>query len=248
MKRLAVALVPLAMALSACAVGIPTASTDVSDSGVTLNGTVHSDHAALVEYWWRYGPTTSYGTETPRHSITVGGGGVPHPVSEPISGLSANSTVHFQFCVQDTFDEPPRQICSSDRTFATVGDYVRGSAITRDVDNHFLILGFDARSGSLGENPAGTVGQWRLGAVTNWSVSCLLVTGSKATLGLDAPDPFEDAFAFIDMPTLGVGSYALEPAGSRPATECPAAPDPGTFVGTMSPLAGPDALTVHDQP
>ncbi len=248
MKRLAVALVPLAMALSACAVGVPTPSTDVSDSAATLNGTVRSDRAALVEYWWRYGKTTSYGTETPRRSIAVGGGGVPHPVSEPISGLSPDSTVHLQFCVQDTFDEPPRQICSKDGTFATVGDFVRGSSVARDVDNHVLILGFDARSGSQGENPAGTFGSWKSGVVSNWSVSCLLVTGSRATLGLDAPDPFEDSFAFIDLPTLGTGSYALEPAGRRSVTECPAAADPGTFVGNMTPLAFPDPLTVHDAP
>ena len=118
MKRRVFALVPLALAVSACAVGNPKPATYVTDISATLNGDAYSSIQGELRYWFRYGETTGYGTQTPVRTIP-NEDTVAHPVSEPISGLSAETTYHWQMCVQDDEEDPPRDICSTDRTFTT---------------------------------------------------------------------------------------------------------------------------------
>jgi dipeptidyl aminopeptidase/acylaminoacyl peptidase len=115
-KRLVLALASLAVMLSACAVGDPKLPTYVSDAGAVLNGNVHSDAGGSTEYWWRYGPTSAYGSETPHVSVATTNNSA-HPVSAPIAGLSAATTYHWQLCVND--QAPERNICSKDQTFVT---------------------------------------------------------------------------------------------------------------------------------
>jgi Tol biopolymer transport system component len=106
------------LALAGCAVGDPKPTTYVTDLSATLNADVYSSVAGDTEYWWRYGETTAYGTETPHRTIAIADSAA-HPVSEPIQGLSASTTYHFQLCVQDEGEDPPRAVCQSDRTFTT---------------------------------------------------------------------------------------------------------------------------------
>ncbi len=105
------------LGLTACAVGEPLETTDVTDTGATLHGNVYSNLDGDTEYWWRYGETSAYGSETARGTVAISDEG-PHPVSEPVTGLTAGTTYHFQFCVKDAQESPPR-ICSSDGTFTT---------------------------------------------------------------------------------------------------------------------------------
>ena len=39
----------------------------------------------------------------------------PHPVSEPVTALSPNTTYHFQLCARDAEESPPRTNCSTDQ-------------------------------------------------------------------------------------------------------------------------------------
>jgi Tol biopolymer transport system component len=114
---LAVAVLATA-AVSGCAVGFPKTTTYVSDTGATLNGTVVSSFNGDTEFWWRYGETTAYESETPHRTVSTASG-QPHPVSQPLSGLTSDTTYHFQLCVQDSEEDPPREVCSEDRTFTT---------------------------------------------------------------------------------------------------------------------------------
>jgi Tol biopolymer transport system component len=118
MKRLLLVLVPLALLVSACAVGDPKPATYVSDIGATLNGDVYSGVAGDTEYWWRYGQTVSYDVETPHRTLAISDDS-PHPVSEPVNGLTPDTTYHSQMCVEDQEEDPPRTVCSTDRTFTT---------------------------------------------------------------------------------------------------------------------------------
>jgi Tol biopolymer transport system component len=106
-----------AVLASGCAVGFPKPVTNAGLTGVTLNGDVYSDLEGNTEYWWRYGTTTAYGSETPRRTIAIGDAD-PHPVSEFLEDLTPNTTYHFQFCVKDA-QERPERICSRDQTFVT---------------------------------------------------------------------------------------------------------------------------------
>ena len=210
---------------------------------MTLNATVQNSRTAPTDYWWRYGTTTTYGTETPHRTVQITGGAPPHRVSEPISGLNANTTYHFQFCVQDDEEDPPRAICSRDQTFATVGDYVRGAGGVTGTTSPGVVIFDNVRGGSAGENPAGVVHFVTLSGTIVAPVKCLRTAGDKATVGLDMAF---DLFVFID---LGQGSYSEELVGSRSLTDCPAAAGPGD-VFTLTPMAfsGFDPVTVHDSP
>ena len=55
MKRLFVALVALALALSACAVGAPKPPTSPTGTSIVLNADVVSSIDGPTAYWFRYG-------------------------------------------------------------------------------------------------------------------------------------------------------------------------------------------------
>ncbi len=242
-KHVAAAIAPLALVFCACAVGTPTPSTDVSETGATLNGTVKSSLTGPTEYWWRYGRTSSYGSETPRRTIELTANASAEPVSEPVTDLRESTTVHFQFCVQDK-QEPPRPICSTDRTLATVGDYVRGAGAVFNAGSPVGLVTFDnVRSGSAGENPAGLVHHTVIGvSSTTSTVTCLFVDGDTAVMGLNQPGPL-DTYVLMDV---AQGTYSEVLMGTAPPDNCAAAPTPIPPIYSIAPFGGP--LTVHDQP
>jgi len=117
-RGLAVILALTALAATGCAVANPKPATGLTGTGATLNGDVYSNLAGNTEYWWRFGTTTAYGSQTPHRTIAISDN-QPHPVSEPVSGLSPSTTYHVQMCAQDG-ESPPRAVCSKDGTFTTL--------------------------------------------------------------------------------------------------------------------------------
>jgi hypothetical protein len=122
-------------------------------------------------------------------------------------------------------------------------------------DNYY----FDAHSDPAGENPRGTVvfstGE-RLGLRQDpGSVTCLAVTGSKASIGVNfAGLDFENvphaAVVFVED-NGGAGEDRLGvqdlPAGSSAPSTCPASPPAGVTLGPTYPVSFPDQnLTVTD--
>ena len=107
-----------AVLLGGCAFGEPLSTTGVSQTGATLRGNIYSSFDGNTEYWWRYGGTPAYGSETPHRTIAIDDESA-HPVSEPLTGLSPNTTYHFQLCARDGEESPPRTNCSTDQTFST---------------------------------------------------------------------------------------------------------------------------------
>jgi hypothetical protein len=163
-------------------VGHPKPATHVSDTGATLNADIHSSFAGDTTYFWAYGETTAYENETPHRTIPIADD-QPHPVSEPISGLTPGTTYHTQVCAQDEQEEPPRLVCSKDHTFETqLLDRANGSA-----SNGSLTANVDASSGPSGEDPSGTVtGGGSINGQTvifTGTVDCLAVDGNTAVVG-----------------------------------------------------------------
>jgi hypothetical protein len=74
-------------------------ASDVTTNSATLNGTVNPNGKS-TNYYFEYGLNTSYGTATSTQS--AGSGTTDVPVSEPVSGLSSNTTYHFRLVAENS--------------------------------------------------------------------------------------------------------------------------------------------------
>ncbi len=99
--------------VSGCAVAVPEEPTDVSASGVTLNARVSTSSGGEVTYWFRYGTSPAYGSETTHRTVEMADDS-SRPVSEPIP-ITAGTEYHWQVCTQDEQEDPPRTNCSKDQ-------------------------------------------------------------------------------------------------------------------------------------
>jgi hypothetical protein len=180
--------VVVASLLSGCAVGIPTAPTGVSGTAATLHGTVGSNVAGTVRYWFEYGTTRSYGSRTTEHTISISGRPRAVP-GEPVGGLQPGTTYHLRMCAIDPNGVGPA--CSGDRTFVTGAPedavYGRGTVYDPQFPLPLGTLFVDARSGAAGQNPTGILtGFTRYGMEFAYPVTCLRVEGTRATVGTGA--------------------------------------------------------------
>jgi Tol biopolymer transport system component len=100
---------------SGCVPGVHPA-TYITDRSATLNGRVVSlrDYPA-GSYWFEYGTTTEYGTETVARPVAFPN---HRRVSQPVAGLAATTGYHYRVCVQDR-DPQEGSRCSEDATFTT---------------------------------------------------------------------------------------------------------------------------------
>jgi hypothetical protein len=104
---------------------------------VTLNARVYTSFGGEVTYWFRYGTTSSYGSETPHRTVAMTADS-SRAVSEPI-GITAGNEYHWQVCSQDQEEDPPRPICSGDRSLyvgpVTCSPITRNTWATNDLAN-----------------------------------------------------------------------------------------------------------------
>ena len=105
-----------AVAFSGCAVGSDFA-TEVTETSATLNGFIYSDKDDDVSYWFVYGKTKGYGSETQHRTITISDRDA-HKVSAPIAGLSPGTPYHYTLCNRPTGGAA---ICSVDAVATTAG-------------------------------------------------------------------------------------------------------------------------------
>jgi hypothetical protein len=89
----------------------------VADHTALLTGTVQSTQADHTEYWFEYGVTTDYGTETAHTGIDLAVGA--NPVSVSVDGLTAATTYHYRLCndVPDSAMNTP--FCGGDQSLTT---------------------------------------------------------------------------------------------------------------------------------
>jgi hypothetical protein len=236
MKRLVLGLIPLVLVVSACATGEPKPPTQPSATGITLNANVYSSINGRTDYWFAYGePRDPAGwTDTPHGTVDVAGRG-PYPVSEVVTGLDPDTVYGWQVCVADRGETPNRVVCSKQGRFGTVGDYVRGQGLVSNPNPLGTISFNDVRSGPTGENPAGTVSGNGPAGSFSYPVSCLLVDGTHATIGIP------NGYMYVDVPTdpLAAITYDEQYAPGHPP-DCSAFP----FQSGSSHLTG--VFSVHD--
>ena len=113
----------MAIVVTGCSLGTPKPATDVTTGSATLNGTVYSNQSGEVLYWFEYGTTNQYGTKTPDRALEFPEGHAadddPVPVSEPISGLAADTTYHYRICTSPGAQAGSRGCVKQDERFTT---------------------------------------------------------------------------------------------------------------------------------
>jgi hypothetical protein len=75
-------------------------ATAVSSADATLNGTVNPNSNA-TNYYFEYGTTGSYGSQTPASPTPAGSDSTDHVVSQALTGLSPNTTYHYRLVAVD---------------------------------------------------------------------------------------------------------------------------------------------------
>ncbi len=112
------ALALLAALLGGCAWGITQPAEDVGVTSATITGIVAETSDGTATYWFEYGPTKNYGSETSQRSIDLTGGETAS-VSEDLSGLDPESKYHFRLCAREPGGSQPQEVCGGDQTFRT---------------------------------------------------------------------------------------------------------------------------------
>ncbi len=220
----------------------------MTGAGATLSGTVFSSTGGTTDYWFRYGTTTSYGSQTPTKSVEIEGD-EGKPVSEVLRGLDPGTAYHVQMCAQD---DDERRVCGKDQTFTTLNeDSLTGRYSNTTCFSGFppycttIVSIFDAYRGPSGGNLHGNYsvvtsdtleggGQ----ATYEWELTCLNVEGSRATIGVKAPPgwpgPSDYGRVWV-TDTNGQGEdLVLYELRQTAASECPIEPtgqlhsEPGT--------------------
>ena len=133
MKRLAVALVPVALLVSACAVGVPQPPTSPALFGdsIVLNAKVASSIDGPTDYWFRYGERGDSGnwSETPHQTVEVTEGR-DEPVSSQLTGLEPSHRYGWQVCVADRARTRPASSAPRSESSAPSATWLSASMAT----------------------------------------------------------------------------------------------------------------------
>lgn len=128
---LVAALVLLLVPASASAADPPAATTDpasgVTTTGVTLNGSVNPNGAAVASCRFEYGTTTAYGAAVPCEPSSLGSGIFNVPVSASLENLEKGTTFHYRLIAASVNGATN----GADRTFTTEGTPVCPNADRR---------------------------------------------------------------------------------------------------------------------
>jgi hypothetical protein len=107
------ALLLAALLVGGCAWGVTQPATDVGSTTATVTGLVADSADGTSNYWFEYGPTKSYGSETTHRTITIDDRD-GHPVSENLTGLDPETKYHYRLCARSQ-----QKVCGEDLTFTT---------------------------------------------------------------------------------------------------------------------------------
>ncbi len=158
-------------------VGAPSVQTGTVQSLTPTSGTLTGTLAANGEttrWHFDYGTTTGYGSSTPTQTLAAGSGSTG--VSAAVSGLPANSTLHFRLVASSNAGTS----ASSDASFATPASVALAPAASHVIMGHYLQLRGTTWGGQagvsvtiqaqpFGESAPAAVATVLTGAGGNWS-------------------------------------------------------------------------------
>ena len=136
--RAALALVAvLALGAGVAVAQAPVATTEpatkVTSTTATLNGTVVPNQSGTT-YYFQYGPTTAYGTQTPTQPVNGMGA---KSVSADVTGLSPSTTYHYRLVAVNSAGTT----FGADATFTTTASDPDGRRVTIDATRTVLRYG-----------------------------------------------------------------------------------------------------------
>ena len=190
-RRHVAALAVAAGVLAACAYGETGTTAAVTDVNADLRGTVRSTVTEPTDYWFEYGTTAAYGSTTPVRTETVGAGG--RTVQETVAGLAEATTYHYRLCTRGA---DRLGLCGADATFGTSSDHdsVTGSGTIIFIPPRFgagasVDARLDTATGEVDGSAGAFPGTWAVQLPDGGPVTCLTVSGNRATVGFAAVDP-----------------------------------------------------------
>jgi glucose/arabinose dehydrogenase len=243
-----------------CASGATDPPSDVTDKAATLRA--HGSAGGKpTQYWFQYGPTTSYGSTTPHRD--GGSGSDQRSVSERITGLTPTTLYHYRACASNADGSG----CGGDVTFRTgslgmLPGFQETTALTGVVEPTAVRFSPDGRifvaekSGLIkvfdgfGDTTATTFVDLRQKVHNYWDRGLL-------GLALD-PDFPAKPFVYVSYTYDAVigGTAPRWGVGSQTSDGCPTPPGPTTdgcvVSGRLSRLealgdqAGPEQVLIED--
>ena len=114
LQRGAAAAAALLVVLVMAGCSVTGGATLITETGATLNGLLHP-RGGPGAWWFEYGRTTSYGSETPHQD--AGTEQQLKEVSVRVTGLTPDTTYHYRLCDLHQGDGAPQ--CGDDGTFTT---------------------------------------------------------------------------------------------------------------------------------
>ena len=120
----------VAVAASGCAFAVTRAPGGISSHGASVGGGLVSTVGGQTSYWVEYGPTTAYGSETPRQTTFMSER--QESVIVTITGLERSATYHYRLCAADSQQAPGSAGCGLDHSFTTQSVDC-GDTVTADV-------------------------------------------------------------------------------------------------------------------
>jgi len=118
------------LACAGCATGQTGEPSAVGHNGATLTGQVTSNVGGTIDYWFQYGPTKAYGSESEHRTVTTPQN-VPGAAAVAIGGLARSTVYHYRLCAQDS-QQQGGPGCGEDRHFKTQS-FACGETVTGDV-------------------------------------------------------------------------------------------------------------------
>jgi hypothetical protein len=253
MKRPALALsaIVVGVVVSSCAVGVRKPASAITETSAVLRGDVLSTTGGTGSYYIEYGTAGAQTQRTPTREIDFTTNTI-YPVAEPISGLTPEAAYHYSVCAEDS-ENPGDAFCSPDQTFvATDKDFVSGSGCWVCGLTDFNL---DVRSGPSGESPDGSGHFGGPSTLISGRVSCLTVTGKRATLGITGEGGAQDGMLFVQdngspgshRDYIGWRILPAPPPSCPPATDADFPHVPPQFGDAINPIESGEIL-VWDAP
>jgi hypothetical protein len=177
------------VALGGCAWGVTGAASQIHDTSARLNGVVRNTNAEATEYWFEYGPTTAYNSETPHRTDTLFGPQSATSTSQNLQSLPENTPFHYRLCARGL---DGAGICGADMTFSTTTnrDSVIGSGTVYTIPQLGFAIGAAINGSSAPDGAPPVNGDASLSPGTLYfrladygPLTCMRVVGSRAAVG-----------------------------------------------------------------
>ena len=108
-------------------------ATAVAQSSATVQGTVNPNGQATT-YYFQYGPTSSYGSQTP--SQNAGSGNKSGPVTASLTGLSSSTSYHYRLVAVNAGGTA----VGADETFTTTTPPAVSTGLASSVNAYSMVL------------------------------------------------------------------------------------------------------------